>query len=198
MKPNVTDPFLTHSPTALSRLDKEMAALCESILGISQLLVREGVAFHMTQAAKAVEIGEAELLLRSMLAELNDSDSVALSAALTSDNLEFHHRQVDSELPGWADKMGQDFALAAAAFWLNYKEGRQASDATSDSGGDVPEANKAFAEFKFLASRYYVTKPDVLWTVLHGNHGTPVTDNSRSAQRLIRKEAQTKVLEPHG
>lgn len=134
---------------------------------LSQRLVREGIVFHMDEAVHEVDFGEADRLLRSMLAEVSDSDSAALGEALAGAAPQLRADAIAVDPPEWVARMGQDFALAAAAFWLDYCDRQQAATSAAERGVTAPGLGDPFADFALLASRFYVVKAHVLWTELH-------------------------------
>ena len=161
MKPHLTDPDMTHSRADIAAQNREIGLLCAAILPHAQSLVEQGVASHTAQAAGAVLAGETDAMLRSMLAELDDGIDARqrdeqldkqLSNDVEADDLLDDDRQ-------WISRLGADFALAAATFWLDL--GTAAADRMRRQELLMRQLHAGrhddgLAAFDLIAARFYV------------------------------------------
>lgn len=159
MKPNTIVPELTHRREDIARHNRELRQLCAAILPAARKLVQQGVARATAREADAVQTEEADTLLKSLLAELDE-----YIAAQPDAEPELPHRELADMAPDasdeaeeerqWIDRMAGDWALAAAAFWLELGElNRQASVMANVSAGHEDDM---LAAFDLVASRFHV------------------------------------------
>lgn len=158
MKPNTITPELTHSREDIARQNRELRQLCAAILPSARKLVQQGVARATEQEASAVQTEEADALLQSVLAELDeyiaaqpDALPELLNRDLSADAPEFDEAEDERQ---WIDQMAGDWALAAAAFWLEMGElNRQESLLANLATG---QDSDMLAAFDLVASRFHV------------------------------------------
>jgi len=160
MKPNFVDPDMTHSRTDIAAQNRETDRLCAAILPLAQTLVEQAVANYTAQAAAAALDGEAEAMLRSMLAEFDGSGDILPDQALETEPL---HADIaaddiaDDEL--WMARLAGDFALAAAAFWQDL--GPAETELVSRQDVLITHLHEGrhdelLAAFDLIAARFYV------------------------------------------
>lgn len=166
MKPNTITPELTHDREDTARQNRELRKLCAAILPAARQLVRQGVARATEQEADAVQTEEADALLKSLLAELDEYIAALPDAksGLPDDALTTEVPEIEDEAERerqWMNQMAGDWAMAAAAFWLDLghdlrgQTNRQASVmANLEAGRD----DELLAAFDLVAARFHVGK----------------------------------------
>ncbi|MBA5638075.1 hypothetical protein H3H37_13520 [Duganella sp. LX20W] len=166
MKPNTITPELTHDREDTARQNRELRKLCAAILPAARQLVRQGVARATEQEADAVQTEEADALLKSLLAELDEYIAALPDAksGLPDDALTTGVPEIEDEAEReqqWMNQMAGDWAMAAAAFWLDLghdlrgQTNRQASVmANLEAGRD----DELLAAFDLVAARFHVGK----------------------------------------
>lgn len=166
MKPNTITPELTHDREDTARQNRELRRLCAAILPAARQLVRQGVARATEQEVDAVQAAEADALLKSMLAELEEYIAAQPDAKSGLPDL-----ALATEVPAlgeeaeeerqWINQMAGDWAMAAAAFWLDLghdlrgQTDRQSSVMANLAAG---RDDDLLAAFDLVAARFHVGK----------------------------------------
>lgn len=165
MKPNTITPELTHDREDTARQNRELRQLCAAILPAARQLVRQGVAHATEKEVDAVQAAEAHALLKSVLAEFE-----AYIAAQPDGKSGLPERQLATEVPEpdeaeeerqWINQMAGDWAMAAAAFWLDLghdlrgQTDRQSSVMANLAAG---RDDDLLAAFDLVAARFHVGK----------------------------------------
>ncbi|HJV00086.1 MAG TPA: hypothetical protein VJ752_06010 [Burkholderiaceae bacterium] len=163
MKPNTITPELTHDREDIARQNRELRQLCAAILPAARQLVRYGVSRRTAQEASAAQIAEADALLKSVLAELDEYIAVQPDAAREQLSRELAAAEVAADVPTealaeddrqWMDQMAGDLAMAASAFWLELGDlNRQEALLTSLATG---QESDMLAAFDLVTSRFHV------------------------------------------
>lgn len=165
MKPNTITPELTHDREDTARQNRELRRLCAAILPAARQLVRQGVARATEQEVDAVQAAEADALLKSVLAELEAYIAAQPDAksGLPERQLATEVREPDEaeEERQWINQMAGDWAMAAAAFWLDLghdlggQTDRQSSVMANLAAG---RDDDLLAAFDLVAARFHVGK----------------------------------------
>lgn len=159
MKPNTVTPDMTHRHEDIARQNRELRQLCAAILPSARQLVRYGVTRRTAQEASAAQVEQADVLLQSVLAELDEyiaaqPDAVReqLQRDLAADDLTAE--QLAEDELRWIDQMAADLAMAASAFWLELGElDRQEAVLASLAAG---QDSDMLAAFDLVTSRFHV------------------------------------------
>lgn len=164
MKPNTPAPELTHRREDIARDNRELRKLCAAIQPAARKLIQQGVARATAQEVSAVQAEEADILLKSVLAELDEyiAAQPAAMPALLNREPALVAPELDDEAEDerqWIDQMAGDWALAAAGFWLELghdlggQTNRQAALMANLAAG---QDDDVLAAFDLVAARFYV------------------------------------------